>query len=123
MSAENSSSVAHDSATHIPYFSRPSQTVRSPVAFDVPARKFTPLIWIAVLCVSAALELRAQEDRDYVRAQPVKENPAPSRAEKEAAQQVSLSPDKIIDILRNEPGLLLQVKKMLVRKAYEQGRI
>ena len=46
-----------------------------------------------------------------------------SRAEQEAEQRVALSPDKIIDLLREEPGLLLQVKKMLVRKAYEQGRI
>ena len=46
-----------------------------------------------------------------------------SRAEQEAERQVALSPDKIIDLLREEPGLLLEVKKMLVRKAYEQGRI
>src|SRR6266567_5749241 len=46
-----------------------------------------------------------------------------SRAEQEAEQKVALSPDKIIELLRQEPGLLLQVKKMLVRKAYEQGRI
>jgi protein involved in polysaccharide export with SLBB domain len=46
-----------------------------------------------------------------------------SRAEQEAEQNVALSPDKIIELLRQEPGLLLQVKKMLVRKAYEQGRI
>jgi protein involved in polysaccharide export with SLBB domain len=46
-----------------------------------------------------------------------------SRAEREAEQSVALSPDKIIELLRQEPGLLLEVKKMLVRKAYEQGRI
>jgi protein involved in polysaccharide export with SLBB domain len=46
-----------------------------------------------------------------------------SRAEQAAEQQVALSPDKIIELLRQEPGLLLEVKKMLVRKAYEQGRI
>jgi protein involved in polysaccharide export with SLBB domain len=48
---------------------------------------------------------------------------AKSRAELAAEQQVALSPEKIIELLRQEPGLLLQVKKMLVRKAYEQGRI
>jgi protein involved in polysaccharide export with SLBB domain len=48
---------------------------------------------------------------------------AMSRAEREAEQQVSLSADKIIAILREEPGLLLEVKKTLVRKAYEQGRL
>jgi len=46
-----------------------------------------------------------------------------SRAEKEAEQMVSLSADKIILILREEPGLLLEVKKALVRKAFEQGRV
>ncbi len=62
-------------------------------------------------------------------AQVVHQGPSPasetamSRAEREAEQKVSLSADKIIEILRNEPGLLLEVKKMLVRKAYEQGRL
>ncbi|MGA9544072.1 MAG: SLBB domain-containing protein [Candidatus Sulfotelmatobacter sp.] len=37
--------------------------------------------------------------------------------------QVSLSAATIIDILRQEPGLLLEVKRILVRKAYEQGRL
>jgi protein involved in polysaccharide export with SLBB domain len=48
---------------------------------------------------------------------------ADSRAEHEAEQMVSLSADRILSILREEPGLLLQVKKALVRKAFEQGRI
>ncbi len=48
---------------------------------------------------------------------------AQSRSDQEAAQNVALSPDKIIELLQREPGLLLEVKKMLVRKAYEQGRI
>src|SRR5262249_5553327 len=43
--------------------------------------------------------------------------------EAEAVQRVALSPDKVIELLRQEPGLLLESKKMLVRKAYEQGRI
>jgi len=46
-----------------------------------------------------------------------------SRAEEEADRLVSLSADKIVAILRQEPGLLLQVKKALVRLAYEQGRL
>lgn len=48
---------------------------------------------------------------------------ANSRAEQAAEQMVSLSADKIISILTNEPGLLLEFKKALVRKAFEQGRI
>lgn len=46
-----------------------------------------------------------------------------SRAEQEAEQMVSLSADRILFILRQEPGLLLQVKKAVVRKAFEQGRV
>jgi len=48
---------------------------------------------------------------------------ANSRAEQEAEQLVSLSADKIISLLRQETGLLLQVKKAVVRKAFEQGRV
>src|SRR5256885_5643736 len=50
-------------------------------------------------------------------------NGAQSRAELEAEERVSLSPDTILQILQQEPGLLLQVKKVLVRKAYDQGRL
>lgn len=46
-----------------------------------------------------------------------------SRAELAADELVSLSADTILDLLRGEPGLLLQVKRALVRKAYEQGRL
>jgi len=46
-----------------------------------------------------------------------------TRAAQEAEERVSLSADKIVEILRDEPGLLLQVKRLLVVKAYEQGRI
>jgi protein involved in polysaccharide export with SLBB domain len=49
--------------------------------------------------------------------------PPTTRAAQEAEQRVSLSATAITQILRNEPGLLLAVKKALVRKAYEQGRI
>ena len=46
-----------------------------------------------------------------------------SRAEMEAEQLVSLSADKIISLLTDEPGLLLECKKLLVRTAFEQGRL
>jgi protein involved in polysaccharide export with SLBB domain len=46
-----------------------------------------------------------------------------SRAEAEAEQLVSLSADKIISILNDEPGLLLECKKILVRTSFEQGRL
>jgi protein involved in polysaccharide export with SLBB domain len=46
-----------------------------------------------------------------------------SRAEKEAERLVSLPAERIIVLLAREPGLFLQVKKMLVRKAYKEGRL
>ncbi|MGH9643782.1 MAG: hypothetical protein ACRD3Q_15340, partial [Terriglobales bacterium] len=36
---------------------------------------------------------------------------------------VSLSAERLITLLQHEPGLLLEVKKRLVRTAFEQGRI
>ncbi|HEV2699194.1 MAG TPA: hypothetical protein VGU90_14455, partial [Terriglobales bacterium] len=47
---------------------------------------------------------------------------ADSRAEQQAEHLVSLPPEKIILLLQQEPGLFLEVKKMLVRKAFAQGR-
>ena len=46
-----------------------------------------------------------------------------SSAQRAAEELVSLSADTIIDLLRKEPGLLLQAKRALVMKAYEQGRL
>jgi protein involved in polysaccharide export with SLBB domain len=46
-----------------------------------------------------------------------------SRAESEADQLVSLSAENIVAILRREPGLLLEVKKSIVRHAFDQGRV
>jgi polysaccharide biosynthesis/export protein len=47
----------------------------------------------------------------------------PSQAQKEADRLATLAPERIITILGSEPGLLLQVKKRLVKMAFEQGRI
>ena len=45
------------------------------------------------------------------------------RAQNEAEQLVSLSAGQIITLLEKEPGLLLQAKRLLVQKAFEQGRL
>jgi protein involved in polysaccharide export with SLBB domain len=63
----------------------------------------------------------SQQPASYTRSTAIDQ--ANSRAEHEAEQMVSLSADRILFVLRQEPGLLLQVKKALVRKAFEQGRI
>jgi protein involved in polysaccharide export with SLBB domain len=46
-----------------------------------------------------------------------------SRAEREAERLVSLPPERIILLLQQEPGLFLEVKKAIVRKAFAQGRV
>ena len=82
-----------------------------------------------MLVVVRAPDLRAQE-RDYsqtkgpsVQTRTHAINEADSRAEQEAERLVSLAPEKIVLLLEQEPGLLLEVKRMLVRKAYAQGRL
>ena len=99
----------------------PSKIRRSLVLFDSSIRRKTLSVGVAVLLMGTASGLRAQNDPGDSRTP--RENVAPSRAEKEAEDRVSLSADRILDILQQEPGLLLQVKKMLVRKAFEQGRL
>jgi protein involved in polysaccharide export with SLBB domain len=56
-------------------------------------------------------------------AAPQAKSRAVDQEEQSLADQVTLAPDKIIELLRQEPGLMLEVKKALVRKAYQQGRL
>src|SRR5580692_11354569 len=76
-----------------------------------------------LLCIGMVFSATAwsQQPAAYSRSTAIDQ--ANSRAEHEAEQTVSLSADKILAILRQEPGLLLQVKKALVRKAFNQGRV
>lgn len=93
------------------------------MVFDVSGGKRALSLGIAILLFSAAVAARAQQDPEYRDTPALRVNTVPSRSEKEAEERVSLSADRILDILQQEPGLLLQVKKMLVRKAFEQGRL
>jgi polysaccharide export outer membrane protein len=61
----------------------------------------------------------SNQNYDRTRAVPLDQ----SRAEAEADQLVALSSEKIISLLTAEPGLLLKCKKLLVRTAFEQGRV
>lgn len=82
------------------------------------------VLTIAALVLVFAISLSAQtssSSRDSVRSRAFA--PEESRAELAAEELVSLSADTIATLLRSEPGLLLQVKRALVRKAYEQGRL
>ena len=78
---------------------------------------------LVLLCVGIVFSAVAwsQQPASYTRSTAIDQKN--SRAEHEAEQLVSLSADRILFILRDEPGLLLQIKKALVRKAFEQGRI
>src|SRR6266496_1829629 len=71
---------------------------------------------LATLCV--VLNASAQST-------PPGRNPThvPTRAERQAVDIVSLSADKILEIFRESPGLVLAFKRVLVVKAYEQGRL
>ena len=71
--------------------------------------------------LAGSFQLTAQTNRYSDRTRAIAETS--SRAEKAAEQLVSLSADRIILLLTEEPGLLLEVKKLLARKAYEQGRL
>ncbi len=78
----------------------------------------------AILASSLALctaLVSAQDSPVYGRTRALDESR--SQAERQAEQTVSLSADKLIALLQKEIGLLLEVKKLLVRKAFEQGRI
>jgi hypothetical protein len=86
---------------------------------------WTQGLWAVALSAVAAASVEAAEAQgslgDHVPASRAERTR--SRADQEAEQRVSLSADKIIEILRREPGLLLEVKKELARRAYAQGRI
>ncbi len=78
---------------------------------------------LALLCMVGFSETSwsQQQQLSYTRSTAIDQEK--SRAETEAEQMVSLSADLIVGILNQEPGLMLEVKKALVRKAFEQGRI
>jgi protein involved in polysaccharide export with SLBB domain len=88
--------------------------------------RIPPLCFVLIVLIYSAL-LHAQQQRDAdeqsysSRTHAVDQ--AHSRAEHEAERLVSLPPDKIILLLQQEPGLFLEVKKLIARKAFEQGRI
>ncbi|MGO9433212.1 MAG: SLBB domain-containing protein, partial [Terracidiphilus sp.] len=65
--------------------------------------------------------ISAQDSPIYGRTRALDESH--SQAERQAEQTVSLSAERLIALLQKETGLLLEVKKALVRKAFEQGRI
>src|SRR5881296_3766899 len=76
---------------------------------------------LAALLLALAVPAWTQTRSAYDRSTAIEQSS--SRAQNAADDLVSLSAEKIISLLREETGLLLEVKKVLVRKAYEQGRL
>lgn len=80
----------------------------------------TTAVLISLLSFATAVA-SAQDSPVYGRTRALDESR--SQAEQQSEQTVSLSADKLVLLLQKETGLLLEVKKLLVRKAFEQGRI
>jgi hypothetical protein len=81
---------------------------RSYVLSKLSARSARFLSTTALLCLTGTGVIAAQTQNQWHDAESIA---AKSRAEQAAELQVALSPEKIIELLRQEPGLLLQVKK------------
>src|SRR6202142_722444 len=88
---------------------------------DAIRERGTGMAILASLLALCALGMSAQEPPVYGRRRAPDESR--SQAERQAEQMVSLSAEKLITLLTKETGLLLEVKKALVRMAFEQGRI
>ncbi len=89
-------------------------------------RKLALLCFTLMLVCTAPARLLAQSDlgesdrRDDDRKNADRRDD--SRRDDGGEAVVSLSAATLSEILRREPGLLLEVKRLLVRQAYEQGR-
>jgi protein involved in polysaccharide export with SLBB domain len=79
--------------------------------------------WALFFCIVFALISEPAMAQIYADGGSASNQGSISEAERAAEAQVTLSPEAIIQILSTEPGLMLEVKKMLVRAAFEQGRI
>lgn len=80
-------------------------------------------VLLAALFLGGVVSANAQSQHPATYTRNTVIDPAYSRAQSEADQMVSLSADKITEILRQEAGLMLEVKKAIVRKAFDQGRV
>jgi len=83
--------------------------------------RFQSLLFCVLFFVLSASVLPAQ-DKSYPQRTKALSGGG-TGADIEAERLVSLSADKIISILTDEPGLLLECKKVLVRAAYQEGRL
>lgn len=86
-------------------------------------KKLALVLIFAGLCVGASFAQEGMRDQSENLSRTHALDQSDSRAQREADRMVSLSPERIILLLQQEPGLFLEVKKMLVRRAFAQGRV
>jgi len=77
------------------------------------------VVFIVIVTMSSARVVLAQEAEN----KPAKSDERLDREERALVDQVTLAPDQIILVLQKQPLIMLEVKRALVRKAYEQGRL
>lgn len=99
-----------------------SPIIRKTPQMFCPVRFPQPKLGVLAFCLAVCTSLvSAQDPPVYGRTRALDESR--SQAARQAEQTVSLSAEQLITLLQKETGLLLEVKKLLVRKAFEQGRI
>jgi protein involved in polysaccharide export with SLBB domain len=104
--------------------SRFANRSRSALMLDPIRSHYSRIVSLALILAFCTVGISAQDSPVYGgtgRTRALDESH--SQAERQAEQTVSLSAEKLITLLQKETGLLLEVKKLLVRKAFEQGRI
>ena len=77
------------------------------------------MCFLAIGSVSVSISAQTQSSAYSDR----RGNRVVDQEEQALAEQVTLPADKIVELLRQEPGLMLEVKKALIKKAYQQGRL
>jgi len=97
--------------------------VRGPMKTCVSFAAAAGLLLFALSTVGLRAQERDTRERDNYSERIRAIDEADSRAQRDADRLVSLEPEKIILLLQQEPGLFLEVKKMLARKAFAQGRV
>src|SRR5438094_67870 len=118
------SNLAEESASNkneSPKFTNQAQMEGSMSKCSSSVTRRAKLAALLLACLTLAVPAWTQTRSAYDRSTAIEQSN--SRAQNAADDLVSLSAEKIISLLREETGLLLEVKKLLVRKAYEQGRI
>ena len=118
------SNLAEESASNkneSPKFTNQAQMEGSMSKCSSSVTRRAKLAALLLACLTLAVPAWTQTRSAYDRSTAIEQSN--SRAQNAADDLVSLSAEKIISLLREETGLLLEVKKLLVRKAYEQGRL